>query len=338
MSLLALNWSSILMRAVEPLAILTIVMIISGIFKETGAMSSVYSLLKGNIRSKRGMVALLSLIFGVVPITTRIGFACSMLDAVQDKSRNNQKMGTIAYLASHHYYLWSPIEKSVIITCGALGISYLQFMSMMWIPAAIAIVFSIVYIFANVTEDEIYLTEAKEVDRSSIIDVVLLFVAIGLAAFVNPIAAFGAYAVYLLIKHRKFNASWVDWKVLAMTLVVVISGGFFDQFNKEWVAQLSHTAKVNGVIGAAFGAYILSFIMGSSAKFAAVTGMLTKVFGLAYMPLFYLVDYAGYLVSPNHKCVAIGKLYFKTPVGMYFVPIIILSVLVIIYGCVATLV
>lgn len=324
--------------ALEPIFILLCVMVIAGVFKERGAMASVYGLLKERIKSKIALVALLSLIFGVVPITTRIGFTCGMLDAVQDKSKNNQKMGTIAYLASHHYYLWSPLEKSIIITCGVLGISYMSFMQVMLIPALIAMVFSIVYIFASVTEEEIYLTEAREVSKGNIIDIALLFVAICAAMFVSPVIAFGVYAGYLVLRYKAFDKAWIDWKILAITAVVVASGMVFDQFNKAAVGFLSDSAKTYGLIVAVFGAYILSFIMGSSAKFAAVTGMLTKVFGMHLLPLFYLVDYAGYLISPNHKCVAIGKLYFKTPVGMYFMPIVLLSLILIAYGAVVSLI
>ena len=327
-----------LCSALEPIFILFCVMVIAGVFKERGAMASVYGLLKEHIKSKRALVALLSLIFGVVPITTRIGFTCGMLDAVQDKSHNNQKMGTIAYLASHHYYLWSPLEKSIIITCGVLGISYMNFMQVMLVPALIAIVFSIVYIFASVTEEEIYLTEAREVSNGNLIDIVLLFIAIGAAMFVSPVVAFGVYAAYLVLRYKSIDMGWIDWKILGITAIVVASGMVFDQFNKVAVGYLSESAKTYGLIVAVFGAYVLSFIMGSSAKFAAVTGMLTKVFGMHLLPLFYLVDYAGYLISPNHKCVAIGKLYFKTPVGMYFIPIILLSLILIAYGAVVSLI
>lgn len=83
--------------------------------------------------------------------------------------------------------------------------------------------------------------------------------------------------------------------------------------------------------------YLLAFLMGSSAKFAAMCGMLVSVFGIKYLPLFYLVEYCGYLDSPAHKCVAIGKTYFKTPIGMYFLPLALLSLLLIGYSVLALL-
>lgn len=323
----------------EPLLVLTTVMVISGVLKETNAMSSVYALVKPYIKSKRGMVALLSLIFGVVPITTRIGFACAMLDSVQDKARNNQKMGTIAYLASHHYYLWSPIEKSVIITCGILGISYLTFMSYMWIPALIAIIFSVVYIFASVTEDEVYLSEAGTVNKGSIVDIALLFLSIAAAAFSGGYAmyVFAAYAVYLLFSHKKFDIKWLDFKLLGVTAALIVFGKYVGTLDKAISAGVTDVYKAGGgIVAIAALSYLASFVMGSSAKFAAMCGMLVKFFGIKYLPLFYIIEYTGYLISPAHKCVAIGKLYFKTPIGMYFLPILALSLILIMYAVLVT--
>jgi len=33
---------------------------------------------------------------------------------------------------------------------------------------------------------------------------------------------------------------------------------------------------------------------------------------------FFAIDYAGYLLSPTHKCVMIGNSYFGTPLGVYY--------------------
>ena len=45
--------------------------------------------------------------------------------------------------------------------------------------------------------------------------------------------------------------------------------------------------------------------------------ILTSLYGLAYLPWFFAVDFAGYILSPMHKCVAIGKMYFGTSLSYY---------------------
>ena len=327
---------SLLLTILEPLWILCIVMTIAGIFKERGTLGGVYSLVKSTVKSKRGMVTLISFVFGVVPITSRISFACSMLDALQDKAKNNQKMGTIAYLASHHYYLWSPIEKSVVIVCGILGISYLQFMQVMWIPALIAIVFSVVYIFTSVTEDEISLKEIPSIEKGSIFDILGLAIAIALAAVYSPIVVYSLYIAMLISIHNRFSFKWIDLSVLAYAGGATLLGVLIGQ-QTSWLTEfIKSFLDSQGIVAICILAYGVSLLLGSSAKFAAIAGLLTKLFGLKYLPVFYLVEYAGYLISPSHKCVAIGKVYFKTPAGMYFLPIILLSIILIIYAVLYT--
>ena len=38
---------------------------------------------------------------------------------------------------------------------------------------------------------------------------------------------------------------------------------------------------------------------------------------MEYLPWFFAVDFAGYVMSPMHKCVAIGKMYFGTKLSTY---------------------
>jgi hypothetical protein len=45
---------------------------------------------------------------------------------------------------------------------------------------------------------------------------------------------------------------------------------------------------------------------------------MSQVFGQEYFLWFFALDFAGYLVSPTHKCVMIGNRYFGTPIGTYY--------------------
>jgi hypothetical protein len=58
--------------------------------------------------------------------------------------------------------------------------------------------------------------------------------------------------------------------------------------------------------------------MGSSGKFIAIAVLMAQVFGIEYFLWFFAVDYAGYLLSPKHKCVMVGNRYFGTPLITYY--------------------
>jgi len=45
---------------------------------------------------------------------------------------------------------------------------------------------------------------------------------------------------------------------------------------------------------------------------------MAQVFGYQYFLWFFALDFAGYLLSPTHKCVMIGHKYFNTPLNTYY--------------------
>ena len=70
--------------------------------------------------------------------------------------------------------------------------------------------------------------------------------------------------------------------------------------------------------------FLFSFAMGSSSKYAGFVSLLATVFGPQYLPLFLAVDYTGYMLSPTHKCFAVGKTYFDTPIEEFYKAIALL--------------
>ena len=63
--------------------------------------------------------------------------------------------------------------------------------------------------------------------------------------------------------------------------------------------------------------FLGAFALGYSSRFGAITVILTSIYGIEYLPWFFAVDFAGYILSPMHKCVAIGKMYFGTKLSDY---------------------
>ncbi len=56
------------------------------------------------------------------------------------------------------------------------------------------------------------------------------------------------------------------------------------------------------------------------------------VFGIETLPLFFAIDYAGYMLSPAHKCLVVGKSYFRTPIAEYYKAIAALVIPVVLMG------
>ena len=83
------------------------------------------------------------------------------------------------------------------------------------------------------------------------------------------------------------------------------------------------------IVTAAWIGFAASFLLGSSSRFAAFTAILASIFGVEFLPLFFAIDYTGYMLSPTHKCFAIGKMYFNTSFVTYYTHIILLCSLII---------
>jgi hypothetical protein len=49
---------------------------------------------------------------------------------------------------------------------------------------------------------------------------------------------------------------------------------------------------------------------------------MASVFGKEYLLWFFALDYAGYLLTPMHECVLIGKRYFGTSYQTYYTALV----------------
>jgi hypothetical protein len=117
--------------------------------------------------------------------------------------------------------------------------------------------------------------------------------------------------------------SYVNPQVLVVVACVMIFGNFVKSHGAEIEALVKSVSSggvdLQTIAWVSFVSFWASFFMGSSGKFAAIAVMLSQVFGVEYFVWFFAVDFAGYLISPTHKCVAIGNRYFGTPIKTYMI-------------------
>jgi hypothetical protein len=339
------------------LIMLISIMVISGIMKTKGILEPIYSILVKYIPNRRVLLSILTTIYGVLPVPSRVTVTAALLDTMVDKTKDNRKMGLLSYIATHHYYLWSPLEKSVLICMAGLGLTYSAFIGYMIIPVILSFAVIFGYIFWCIKDEDIigfHVDENAQMSWSKRVDFLLLtfflilnacsvFADIKLGSIKISGMAWSAafFAIYLVFKHipsRAELASFVNWKLVSFTALVITAGwlvGFYANSIQDFIKA---NAQGYGVFGALIIGFAAAFALGSSSRYAAIAVILTKIFGMPFFLLFFIVEYAGYLLSPTHKCMAIGQLYFNTRLRDTYAVVGFLVVVLITFATVYTLV
>lgn len=262
---------------------LAAIMVASAWAKKTGFFMPLYIWIANYVKSKRTVVAIISAISGVLPIEGRVTVSAGFLDTIAPQNAKRRLYGIIDYLSTHHYYFWSPLEKTVILPMAVLGLSYTGFLYLVWPLIATCLIVGLFYIFFVLKEEDIAIDlsgKKCEHDHS-----------------------------------RDHKVEWVNWKVLFWVTAVIILGNYLKTFDKEMLEIVKNSGSI---AIATLLSFLFSFAMGSSSKYAGFVSLLSTIFGAKFLPLFLAVDYAGYMLSPTHKCFTVGKTYFDTPIGEFY--------------------
>jgi hypothetical protein len=248
---------------------------------------------------------------GVLPISGRVAVSAGALDTIAPEDQKKRKnYGIIDYLSTHHFYFWSPLEATVILPMAALSISYWELMSRIWPLLATAVIIILFYIFRVLKEDDIEIVipdkALKKKDKEP---------------------------WQLEADAKRDRKQLVEYaRVIVFTAIVIVISNIvkanFETIN-QWVED-AH--KNNLLILVAFSGFLASFALGSSSKFAGFVVLSVGVFGIETLPLFFAVDYAGYMLSPAHKCLVVGKSYFRTPLKDYYKAISALVIPLVLVG------
>jgi len=303
--------SSLLLHNQQYLLLLAVVMAISFSAKKSQIFLPFYSWIAQTVKSKRAVVAIISFVSGILPISGRVAVSAGALDTIAPTDTKKRKnFGIIDYLSTHHFYFWSPLEATVITPMAVLGLSYWGFIGKIWpliLTSAVVILF---YIFKVLKENDIEIVipekTTKKKDKEE----------------------------WQKNADAKADRRQITEyaKVLVFTALVIVAGNVvkanFETIN-EWVKS-AHDH--NLIILVALVGFLASLSLGSSGKFAGFVGISTSVFGVGTLPLFFAFDYAGYMLSPTHKCLVVGKSYFKTPLKDYYKAIASLVVPLILVG------
>lgn len=325
-----------LLNGLQYLWLIFFIMIVSGIAKEQNLFMPVYSYIKSAFKSNRVVLFLISAISGILPIEGRVTVSAGVLDTITKKDcscghdHGRQRMGIVDYLATHHYYLWSPLEKTVILPMATFGLTYLAWISVVWPILVASLLFIFYYIFTQVKEDDIEIEFISFKISAVIRNIIPFFAAIAAYIYVggdkHVFGIFGGLALWYIFLTQTWNIkkllSYINWDVLLSVAIVIVLGNYLKS-HSAYFTELIKTAGVDpstflGMTIISFLGFMASFLMGSSGKFVALAVLMSSVFGPQYFLWFFAIDFAGYLLSPTHKCVMVGNKYFGTPIKQYF--------------------
>ena len=312
------------------LFLIVFVMMIAGMVKEHGLFKDIFCYFEQNLNSKKAVVAIVSALTGLLPIKGRVTVSAGMLDTLAPAKGccGREKFGPIDYVSTHHYYFWSPLEKTVILPMAAFGLTYAQWLGIIWPLLAVTIAFILAYLIWGVKENDIELADCTtDIKVSRITRYVFPYIAgvVAIIAGIDFLWAFGTLTLYYMFCTRTWDLKkllgYVDWKLIAWVAVIIVAANFAVQ-NTDNIKDFLGNAGLD--INTASGFALLSlfsfagaFALGSSSRFGAITVLMASIYGIEYLPWFFAVDFVGYLISPMHKCVAIGMLYFGTKLRYY---------------------
>lgn len=234
---------------------------------------------------------------GFLPIPGRIIMCTSLIDTTNGKIDKN--IAAAAYVGTHHFYLWSPIEKSVLVILSGLSISYVEFLHVISVPLFVYAAYMI-WMLRNI--DTVNTTHKYVYRFKDLLSIVLLLIVlIGMSLATGYIICSLLLSVYILylcvmyndiitcIKRVKYST------LLLVSLVLLVSDYLKTLYN---ILEFNTTHIITSLVLSFLGSYML----GSSSKFSGICLLMVSVFGVEYLCLFYTVDFCGYMLSPMHKC------------------------------------
>jgi len=314
------------------------IMIIGGIAKDYDIFNNLFIVIHNKIKSKRLILFLTSIISGILPVPGRVTVSAGILDSIAPKdSEKRQKYGIIDFLSTHHYYLWSPLEKTIILPMAVLGLTYLHVIYLLLPLIILSFIFIGIYLY-RIDENDIEINiKDEKVNYFSLLNILPFIIGVILIGFAfNAAIVFGIITLYYILFYKvsfKKILSYINWKLLTIVFFIILTGNIVHTYTSVISAFLSKMAfsmhTFIGFISISAIAFMSSFVLGSSSRFSGIVSLLSLTFGVQYFIYFFALDFAAYLLSPTHKCVMIGKMYFGTKLSTYYKAILIWSILLI---------
>ena len=242
-------------------------MFVTGILKEKGYLMDIFRLLEQKVKSKKMVVFLVSLFGGILPIPGRVALSASMLNSIAPvDNKKRKKFGIIDYLATHHYYLWSPLEKTVIIPMAVLGLTYMQFMSYIW-PLLLISGLYISYYILSMDDDEIDIEVNDDpINWSNINLVVIPFLAtIMMCVFFTDyyFGFFTGFTLWLVYHSKSWGKlmGYINWELIWIVALVIILGNLVGSYYNVMESYIKQYNKPEHILIVSMISFLSSFLV-----------------------------------------------------------------------------
>lgn len=294
-------------------------MLIMRLVKDHDLFSGFYQTILEKTKSKRLILISFCILGGIIPIPGRIIASATLLNSITTTSKKDRsRLGILNYLLTHHFYFWSPLEVTVILSMSFLKLDYLGFIHLIY-PILI-FYFVIIMVFISIidmSKFEIVMKKDSEDLKPSWYPLPLVVSIILLIVGVQPYFTFTATSLlYLKLCKVRFIDSWklIDWKLILYLIIIVSATMYF----KHLIAIELLLRSIDTTILLLMLAWIITFILGSSAKYAAITIVLSSLLGSRYFVLLFVFEYTAYFLSPFHHCIMMTKRFFNITWGYLY--------------------
>ena len=282
--------------------IIAVVMMVSGYCSSYGALGWIYNNLSKVVKSKKALLVILSAIGGSLPIQGRVIATAGMFESLLGGTTHTAlrpKFGVLNYIATHHYYMWSPLEKTILVPMAVLNLTYPQMLMYTWPLLLVCLLALFGYIAFGLKDIDNYEMDAIHLHYTKP------------TTIPNPL-------------------KYIKWSTLALVYGAIVLGNLAKGFSPELMAWI--TSFQGSFFLISLTAFASAWIMGSSGKFAGIVAALCGIFGVQYLTYFMALEFAAYLLSPTHKCNAISCSYFGTSMKYYFTIVAVWAIAIILTG------
>ena len=304
------------------------IMVLGGFIRQYHVLDDVYSLIKRYVKDNRIIIILTSLFGGILPIPGRVALSAPLLDAIAPPDKKKRSaFGIIDYLSTHHYYWWSPLEKTVALPMATLGISYTTYLGYTIVPLIITLAYTWWFIFSKVDPRSVVPDMGNIRDFNwqralrgwaPFIATLWFLLATGSSGAIFFFPWFGAMCCYYSLLCKDWNwGKYLDGRFAIIATIVLALGGVVGKLQGP-VMEYLKSSDSSMIIPVSIVAAFAAWCMGSSGKYASMASALVVIFGPQYLVWFLATEYSGYLLSPAHKCLMIGQQYFGTPIRKYY--------------------
>jgi len=267
------------------LALLGSVLVLSYFARKYDIFQPLYFFIAGKVESKRAVVALTSAITGVLPIEGRVTVSAGILSTMAPSDDRRKKYGVLDYLATHHFYFWSPIEKTVIVPMAVLGISYWNFLAHIWPMLITMIAATLFYIFVTLKEEDVEINVRTERESQ---------------------------------KMDAVKEIYDGAKTMSLVAIILVLGSIAKFYSSEFESLVESAQSFGWTSVVLASLFVGGFVLGSSSKYAGLLAVTLPVYGVGYLPMLFTAAWAGYMLSPTHKCMLLGKRWFGSNFSDYY--------------------